>query len=154
MLSLDWEQIAVKHRYCSFIFKCLVFLNSWQVHQQSTCGTVRVVSKMQSKVSGLTNNYCISISMQKVSSIHQFILEIQHKWFAHFWPCPPKTFESNFYLSRICINILKIYIPHSPSICSLDIANVGVPCPGYSDPLDNAHPKVFQSTFNFYKFKI
>ena len=43
---LNWEKIAGKHRYCSFIFKCLAFPNSWQVHQQWTTVTVRVVWKM------------------------------------------------------------------------------------------------------------
>ena len=46
--------------------------------------------------------------MQKSSSFHQFILETRHKYFAHFWPCPPKTFRSKFYLPWICINIWKI----------------------------------------------
>ena len=67
-----------------------------------------VLSKIQSKVNGQTINYCITISMQKSSSIHQFILETQHKYFAHFWPCLPKTFRSKFYLPWICINIWKI----------------------------------------------
>ena len=34
----------------------------------------------------------------------------------------------------------------TPSIRSLDTANVGVPYPGCSNPLDHTHPKVFQST--------
>ena len=33
-------------------------------------------SKISSKVSGLTKNYCITINMQKISSIHKIILEI------------------------------------------------------------------------------
>ena len=94
MLSINWEQIAGKYRYCEFNFKCLAFLNSWKVHQQRTPGTVRVVK--DADVGGQTNNHCITISMQKSSSIHQFILEMQHKYFTHFWLCPPKTIRSNF----------------------------------------------------------
>ena len=66
------------------------------------------LSKIQSKVNGQTINYCITISMQKNSSIHQFILEIRHKYFAHLLPCLAKTFRSNFYLPWICISIWRI----------------------------------------------
>ena len=34
-------------------------------------------SKSQSKISGLTKIYYITVSMQKISSIHQFILETE-----------------------------------------------------------------------------
>ena len=57
--------------------------------------------------------------MQKISSYHLFILEIQ--WIlescdqlghTHFWPCPPKIFLINFYFMRICINKQKIRLFH------------------------------------------
>ena len=45
---------------------------------------------------GLTKNYCMTVSMQKISSIHKLILMIHqilgsHKLsgHAHFWPCSP-----------------------------------------------------------------
>ena len=47
IFSINWEQIAVKYRYCKFHFKCLAFLNSWKVHQQRTLGTVRVVKDVE-----------------------------------------------------------------------------------------------------------
>ena len=43
---------------------------------------------------GLTNNYCITVSMKKVSSIHKFIQEIlgSHELnnYTQLWPDPPK----------------------------------------------------------------
>ena len=45
---------------------------------------------------GLTKNYCITVSIQKISSIHKLILKIQQilgshelHGHAHFSPCPP-----------------------------------------------------------------
>ena len=44
---------------------------------------------------GLTKNYCITVSMQKISSIHKLIQQIlgSHKLndHVHFWPGPPKN---------------------------------------------------------------
>ena len=55
---------------------------------------------------GLTNNYCITVSMKKVSSIHKFIQEIlgSHELndCTQFWPGPPKKHWNSFLLSWIC----------------------------------------------------
>ena len=37
---------------------------------------------------GLTKNYCITVSMQKISSICKLILMIQHSY-NNICPCPP-----------------------------------------------------------------
>ena len=64
---------------------------------------------------GLTNNYCITVSMQKVSSIREEIKLIQeilecHELndYTHFWPGPPKKHWNNFLLSWICTTNQKI----------------------------------------------
>ena len=58
----------------------------------------------------------------------------------------PKHLEVNF----TCPNLYQHFKNQfTPSICSLDTASVGVPCPGCSNPLDHTHPKVFQSTLIF-----
>ena len=61
---------------------------------------------------GLTNNYCITVSMQKVSSIHKLIQQIlgSHELndYTHFWPGPPKNHWNNFLLSWICTTMQKI----------------------------------------------
>ena len=102
---------------------------------------------------GLTKNYCITVSMEKsssihkliwqvlgshelngnaqtqkslklllaflnlhqhakISSFHQFILEIQsilesfnQAGHTHFWTCPPPNFFNNFWFMWICINM-------------------------------------------------
>ena len=71
-----------------------------QVHLQSIPDNLN--SKMQRRISSLTKNYFITISMQKTSSIYQFILEIQHNLvlhelndYFHFWPCPPENHWNN-----------------------------------------------------------
>ena len=56
---------------------------------------------------GLTKNYCITVSIKKISSIHKIILKIQQILGSHklnlpiFWPCPPKN-------HWICTNTQKI----------------------------------------------
>ena len=51
----------------------------------------------------LTKNYCITISIQRIISIHKFILKIKQfigshelKGHGHFWPHPPKKTELTF----------------------------------------------------------
>ena len=57
-------------------------------------------------------NYCITVSMQKISSIHKLIQQIlgSHELndHAHFWPGPPKNHWNNFLLSWICTTMQKI----------------------------------------------
>ena len=61
---------------------------------------------------GLTKNYCITVSMQKISSIHKLIQQIlgSHELndYTHFWPGPPKNHWNNFLLSWICTTMQKI----------------------------------------------
>ena len=61
---------------------------------------------------GLTKNYCITVSIQKISSIHKFIQQIlgSHELtdHTHFWPDPPKNHCNNFLLSWICTTMQKI----------------------------------------------
>ena len=61
---------------------------------------------------GPIKTYCITVSMQKISSIHKLILQIlgYHELndHAHFWPGPPKNHWNNFLLSWICTIIQKI----------------------------------------------
>ena len=61
---------------------------------------------------GLTNTYCITVSMKKVSIIHKFIQKIlgSHELndYTQFWPDPPKKHWNNFLLSWICATKQKI----------------------------------------------
>ena len=74
--------------------------------------------KAKSKKSnvGLTKNYCITVSMQKINSIHKFIQQIlgYHELndHTHFWPGPPKNHWNNFLLSWICTTMQKISLFH------------------------------------------
>ena len=52
---------------------------------------------------GLTKNYCLTVSIQKIISIHELILQMQQilgshelNGHAHFWPYPPKNYWNNF----------------------------------------------------------
>ena len=61
---------------------------------------------------GLTKSYCITVSMQKISSIHKLIQQIlgSHELNGHtqFWPHPPKNNWNYFYFSWICTSMQKI----------------------------------------------
>ena len=61
---------------------------------------------------GLTNNYYITVSMQKVSSINKLIQQIlaSHELnnSTHCWAGPPKNQWNNFLLSWICTTMQKI----------------------------------------------
>ena len=61
---------------------------------------------------GLTKNYCITVSMQKISSIHKLIQEIfgshELKEHTHFRRGQPKNHWNNFLLSWICTTMQKI----------------------------------------------
>ena len=61
---------------------------------------------------GLTKNYCITVSMQKISSILKLIQQIlgSHKLndHAHFWPGPPRSHWNYFLFSWICTTMQKI----------------------------------------------
>ena len=55
---------------------------------------------------------CITVSMQKITSIHKLIQQIlgchELNDDAHFWPDPPKNHWNNFLLSWICTAMQKI----------------------------------------------
>ena len=61
---------------------------------------------------GLIKNYCITVSMQKINSIHKLIQQIlgYHELndHAHFWPGQSKSHWNNFLLSWICTIMQKI----------------------------------------------
>ena len=64
---------------------------------------------------GLTKNYCITVSIQKISSIHKFIQQIlgshEPNDHTHFWPrpLPQKNHWNNFLLSWICTNFRVLW---------------------------------------------
>ena len=66
--------------------------------------------------SSLTKNYCIAVSMQKISSIHKLIQQNlgSHELNDHadFWAGPPKNHWNNFLLSCICTTMQKIISFH------------------------------------------
>ena len=75
---------------------------------------------------GLTQNYCIPVSTQKLSSIQKLIRQIFGSYElndqAHFWPCTPKNHWNNFLLSWICTTVHQFI----SSIHSWDTANFRV----------------------------
>ena len=63
----------------------------------------------------LLHHYCI----QKISSIHKFILKMQQivgspelKLVGHLWPCPLKNHWINFLLSRTCTSMQNTSLFH------------------------------------------
>ena len=60
----------------------------------------------------LIKNYCITVSMQKITSIHKLIQQILGCYelndHAHFWPGPLKNHWNNFLISWICTTMQKI----------------------------------------------
>ena len=91
---------------------------------------------------GPIKNYCITVSMQKISSIHKLIQQIlgSHELndYTHFWPGPPKNHWNNFLLSCICTTMQKIISFHQ---FILEI-----------QPTGHTHPNIFWSTFDLCKF--
>ena len=65
---------------------------------------------------GLIKNYCITVNMQKISSIHKLIQQIwgSHELndHTHFRPGPPKNHWNNLLLSWICTTMQKISLFH------------------------------------------
>ena len=61
---------------------------------------------------GRIKNYCIIVSMQKISSTYKLIQQVvgyhEQNDHAHFWPGLPKNHWNNFLLSWICTNMQKI----------------------------------------------
>ena len=98
---------------------------------------------------GLIKNYCITVSMQKISSIHKLIQQIlgSHELndHAHFWAGPPKNHWNNFLLSWICTTMQKISSFHQ---FIFEIQPILESC----DQTGHTHPKNFWSTFNLYEF--
>ena len=103
---------------------------------------------------GLTNNYCITVSMKKVSSIHKFIQEIlgSHELnnYTQLRPGPPKKHWNNFLLSWICATKQKISSFHQ---FILEIKPILESCNLTGHTISgHAYPKIFWSTFNLCKF--
>ena len=103
---------------------------------------------------GLIKNYCITVSMQKISSIHKLIQQIlgSHELndYTHFWPGPPKNHWNNFLLSWICTTMQKISSFHQFILEILPILES-------RDQTGHTHfwpclLKNFWSTFNLYEF--
>ena len=90
---------------------------------------------------GLIKNYCITVNMQKISSIHKLILQIlgYHELndHTHFWPGQPKklllkifNLEITFYFPEFAPPCKKLV----HSIDSWDTANFRVPWPDWPHP--------------------
>ena len=102
----------------------------------------------------LIKNYCITVSMQKVSSIHKLIQQIlgSHELndYTHFWPGPPKNHWNNFLLSCICTTMQKISSFHQ---FILEIQPILESHDQLAKPISgHANPKIFWSTFNLCEF--
>ena len=69
---------------------------------------------------GLTKNYCITVSMQKISSVHTIILKIQQILGSHGlnkWPCPflttpvQKSVKYLLAFLNLCQHAKNLFIP-------------------------------------------
>ena len=105
--------------------------------------------KVEEQDISLTKNYCITMSIKKISSIHRFILKIQqilgsHELDSngHFWPRPPKNHWINF---KVLLNLYQHGKNHFiPSVYSWDTVYFRVPSPDWPHP--------FLTIFNFCEF--
>ena len=99
----------------------------------------------------LTKNYCITISIQKISSIHKFMLKIKQSFGSQeLKGCGRKIIESTFSFSKFvpacnksvyficsCFRYSQFYSPVTRLATSI---------------INQAHPKNVQSLFNLCKF--
>ena len=95
---------------------------------------------------GLTKSYCITVSMQNISSVHKLIQQILgfHELNGHtqFWPHSPKNYW-NYFLAFLNLH-QHAKIKFIPSIHSWDTVNFRVLWPGWSHPsLTTPTPKFF-----------
>ena len=89
-------------------------------------------------------NYCITVSTQKISSIHKLIQQIlgshELNGHAHLWPHPPQNHWITFSFPEFVPSCKNQFIP---SIHSWDTVNFRVP------PIsDHTYPKNFWLTFS------
>ena len=104
--------------------------------RSTTAGDPRHLKVKKQHIS-LTKNYCITISIKIISSIHIFIFKIQvlgsHelKSHCHFWQGLPKNDWINFQSSCICTSMQKIRLFHQ---FSFETVNFRVPWPDWPHP--------------------
>ena len=101
-------------------------------------------SKVKEQDISLTKKFCITISIQKISSIHKFIIKIQQFLGYHElkkWSSSSKIIESTFSFPEFTPAWKKSLY----SICSF-LSSVTRPA---TSIFDYAHPKKFSSAFNF-----
>ena len=101
-------------------------------------------SKVKEQDISLTKKFCITISIQKISSIHKFIIKIQQFLGYHElkkWSSSSKIIESTFSFPEFAPAWKKSLY----SICSF-LSSVTRPA---TSIFDYAHPKKFSSAFNF-----
>ena len=104
--------------------------------RSTTAGDPRHLKVKKQHIS-LTKNYCITISIKIISSIHIFIFKIQvlgsHelKSHCHFWQGLPKNDWINFQSSCICTSMQKIRLFHQ---LSFETVNFRVPWPDWPHP--------------------
>ena len=104
---------------------------------------------------GLTENYCITVGMQKISSIHKVVKQILGSHVlngkAYFWPHPPKNHWNNFYLSWFSTTMQKISSFHQFILETQSILESRDQT--WSHPfLTMPNSKIFWSTFNLCEF--
>ena len=103
---------------------------------------------------GLTKNFCITVSMQKISSIHKFIPQIfgSHELNVHpiFDQAHPKIIEITFCFPDFAppckksVHVINSLLRYSQFYSP--VTRLVTPISG------QAHPKSFRSTFNLCKF--
>ena len=96
----------------------------------------------------LTKNYCLTVSMQKISWIHKLTFKKQQNLesyelngHGHFLPCQPINYGNNFLLSWDSISMQNISSFH---LFILEIQSISES----HDQIGHAHPKTFWPDFN------
>ena len=113
--------------------------------------------KVKEQDISLTKNYCITINIKIISSIHIFIFKIQvlgsHELsYCHFWQGTLKNYGINLQHSYICTSMQEIRLFH---LFSFEIQSVLES----QDQTGHTHfwscpPNKFWSAFNRYEFAL
>ena len=109
-------------------------------------------------ISGLTKNYYITSSMQKISSIHSPILEIKQilesqdlKSHIHIWPCAyPKN---HLPFLTLCTSMQKVSSIHS-SISEIQQIMESRDLKKDTPIFDHVHPITIKVTLSFLKYRL
>ena len=130
----------------------IMFLFQWVTKSKTALDPLDL--KIRQQDISLIKNYCITVSIGRISSIHEFILKMQQILGSHelqdhcnSWPCPPlKSFNQLLAFFNLYQDPKNQFIP---SVHFWDTVNFRVLWPDWPHPFfDHVNPINFLSTFN------